>query len=179
MPEFNIKSEDDTSSNEESEQNNENDLGSDNEHVSETSFVQENDVEFQKNPNPSGKTVISEDPFGIYKILKRNKDTSGTDADTPQNPSGFTLVVEENVVGNNPRNTSQPNPTTSGNIEKAPSDNGKCNHGTWIPSSTKLLIISVYAPQDLIERRMLWDFIRYLIDYWDGECVLLGDFNEV
>ncbi|GKD57153.1 RNA-directed DNA polymerase, eukaryota [Tanacetum coccineum] len=51
--------------------------------------------------------------------------------------------------------------------------------GTWIPSSTKLLIIFVYAPQDLTERRMLWDFIRHLIDSWDGECILLGDFNEV
>ncbi|GJV76417.1 RNA-directed DNA polymerase, eukaryota [Tanacetum coccineum] len=51
--------------------------------------------------------------------------------------------------------------------------------GTWIPSSTKLLVISVYAPQDLTERRMLWDFIHHLIDSWDGECVLLGDFNEV
>ncbi|GKE78232.1 RNA-directed DNA polymerase, eukaryota [Tanacetum coccineum] len=27
--------------------------------------------------------------------------------------------------------------------------------GTWIPSSTKLLIISVYAPQELIEKRIL------------------------
>ncbi|GKF33204.1 RNA-directed DNA polymerase, eukaryota [Tanacetum coccineum] len=32
---------------------------------------------------------------------------------------------------------------------------------------------------DLTERRMLWDFIHHLIDSWDGECVLLGDFNEV
>ncbi|GJU13397.1 RNA-directed DNA polymerase, eukaryota [Tanacetum coccineum] len=249
--------EDDTSSKEESEGNNENDLGSDNEHVSETSFIQENDAEFQKNPNPR-----------------------------------FTPVDEENVVGNNPGNTSQPNPTKSGNNKNDPSDKDICNHGTkfqaggsilevmdelikmnflslniqdlgnkakkgwiqelntkhsvnfvalqetkmnimdlfsikalwgnlsfdyafspsigysggilciwdpslfvkdnsmvsdsflaisgtWIPSSTKLLIISVYAPQDLTERKMLWDFIRHLIDSWDGECILLGDFNEV
>ncbi|GJR22630.1 RNA-directed DNA polymerase, eukaryota [Tanacetum coccineum] len=51
--------------------------------------------------------------------------------------------------------------------------------GPWIPSSTKLLIIFVYAPYDLTERRMLWDFIRHLIDSCDGESFLLGDFNEV
>ncbi|GJQ93066.1 RNA-directed DNA polymerase, eukaryota [Tanacetum coccineum] len=51
--------------------------------------------------------------------------------------------------------------------------------GTWIPSSTKLLVISVYAPQDLTKIRTLWDFIHYLIDSWDGEYVLLGDFKEV
>ncbi|GJS40373.1 RNA-directed DNA polymerase, eukaryota [Tanacetum coccineum] len=51
--------------------------------------------------------------------------------------------------------------------------------GTWIPSSTKLLIISVYAPQELTEKRILWDYLRHMIDTWDGECILLGYFNEV
>ncbi|GJT59406.1 RNA-directed DNA polymerase, eukaryota [Tanacetum coccineum] len=244
------------------------------------------------NPKPSCNTIIFEDPFGIYKILKRNKDANVTEGDThtPQYPPGFTQNVEENVVDNIPRNASQPkpNPTTSGNKEKASSVNDKFQasgsilevmdelikvgqtmgynmdgclgnkakkgwiqelntkhrvnfvalqetkmekmdlfsikalwgnlsfdyafspsigysggilcvwdprlfvkdnstvsdsflaiSGTWIPSSTKLLVISVYAPQDLTERRMLWDFIHHLIDSWDGECVLLGDFNEV
>nr|GEU35933.1 RNA-directed DNA polymerase, eukaryota, reverse transcriptase zinc-binding domain protein [Tanacetum cinerariifolium] len=51
--------------------------------------------------------------------------------------------------------------------------------GTWVPTSTKLLIISVYAPQELLERKMLWDYIHHSIDSWDGECVILEDFNEV
>ncbi|GJY47762.1 RNA-directed DNA polymerase, eukaryota [Tanacetum coccineum] len=100
MPEFKTVMEDDTSPDEESERNNENDLGSDNEHVSETSFAHENVDEFQVNPKPSCNTVISEDSFGIYKILKRNKDATAT---------------EDNIPGN----TSQPNPTMSGNKEKA------------------------------------------------------------
>nr|GEZ70740.1 RNA-directed DNA polymerase, eukaryota, reverse transcriptase zinc-binding domain protein [Tanacetum cinerariifolium] len=148
MLKFNTKTEDDTYLKEESEGNNENDLG--------------------------GKAVNSEDPFRIYKILKRNKDTSGSEGDTPQYPQGFTPVDEENVVGNNPGNASQPNPTKSGNNEKAQSNKDICNHGTWITSSTKLLIISVYALHDLTEKRMLQDFIRHLIDSWDGECILLG-----
>nr|GEZ89329.1 RNA-directed DNA polymerase, eukaryota [Tanacetum cinerariifolium] len=51
--------------------------------------------------------------------------------------------------------------------------------GTWVPTSTKLLIVSIYAPQEVSERRILWDYIGHLIEQWDGECVILGDFNEV
>ncbi|GJT21440.1 RNA-directed DNA polymerase, eukaryota, reverse transcriptase zinc-binding domain protein [Tanacetum coccineum] len=139
IPEFNYETEDDTSSEEESEGNNDNDLGSDNEHVSETNFVKENDVEFQNIPNPSGKPVNSEDPFEIYKLLKRHKDVPRTEGDTPQHPPGFTPIVEENVVDNNPGNTSQPNLTMSVNIEKASSENGKCNHGTKFLASGSIL----------------------------------------
>nr|GEZ08616.1 RNA-directed DNA polymerase, eukaryota [Tanacetum cinerariifolium]GEZ08954.1 RNA-directed DNA polymerase, eukaryota [Tanacetum cinerariifolium] len=51
--------------------------------------------------------------------------------------------------------------------------------GTWIPTSTKLLIISVYAPQELSEKRDLWDYLHLIISGWDGETVIMGDFNEV
>nr|GEV72269.1 RNA-directed DNA polymerase, eukaryota [Tanacetum cinerariifolium] len=51
--------------------------------------------------------------------------------------------------------------------------------GTWTPTSTKLLVISIYAPQELSEKRDLWDYICNMIDRWDGEIVVLGDFNEV
>nr|GFA47145.1 hypothetical protein [Tanacetum cinerariifolium] len=51
--------------------------------------------------------------------------------------------------------------------------------GTWVPSSSKLLIISVYAPQELTEKRVLWDYILRLIDRWDGDCVIMRDSNKV
>ncbi|GJY74773.1 RNA-directed DNA polymerase, eukaryota [Tanacetum coccineum] len=51
--------------------------------------------------------------------------------------------------------------------------------GTWAPTSSKLLIISVYAPQELNERRDLWDYLRTIIDRWEGDTVIMGDFNEV
>ncbi|GJV54696.1 RNA-directed DNA polymerase, eukaryota [Tanacetum coccineum] len=75
------------------------------------SFVCE---ELLVNPKPNCNTVISKDPFGIYKILKRNKDAN---------------VTEDNIPGN----ASQPklNPTTSGNKELASSVNDKfqaCGH---------------------------------------------------
>ncbi|GKC54083.1 hypothetical protein Tco_1076828, partial [Tanacetum coccineum] len=31
-----------------------------------------------------------------------------------------------------------------------------CSGGTWTSTSSKLLIISVYAPQELFEKRELW-----------------------
>nr|GEU64805.1 RNA-directed DNA polymerase, eukaryota [Tanacetum cinerariifolium] len=50
---------------------------------------------------------------------------------------------------------------------------------TWAPTSSKLLIISAYAPQELNERRDLWDYLRTFIDRWEGDTVIMGDFNEV
>ncbi|GKA28308.1 RNA-directed DNA polymerase, eukaryota [Tanacetum coccineum] len=59
------------------------------------------------------------------------------------------------------------------------SDSFLAIRGTWILSSTKLLIVVVYAPQDFSERKILWDYIDHIIQLWEGECVILGDFNEV
>ncbi|GJZ61273.1 RNA-directed DNA polymerase, eukaryota, reverse transcriptase zinc-binding domain protein [Tanacetum coccineum] len=126
------------------------------------------------NLKPSCNTVISEDPLGIYKILKRNKDVNVTEGDThtPQYPPGFTPSVEENVVDNIPENASQPKPntTTSSNKEKASSVNDK------FQASGSILKVMDELIKDHTERSMLWDFIQHLIDSWDGECVLLdGD----
>ncbi|GJT26817.1 RNA-directed DNA polymerase, eukaryota [Tanacetum coccineum] len=59
------------------------------------------------------------------------------------------------------------------------SDSFVAIRGTWIPSSTKLLLISMYAPQDVSARRSLWEYIGHLIEQWVSEYVVRGDFNEV
>nr|GEV57284.1 RNA-directed DNA polymerase, eukaryota [Tanacetum cinerariifolium] len=51
--------------------------------------------------------------------------------------------------------------------------------GVWVSSGKRLLIISVYAPLDLREKKMLWDYLSFVIGNWDGEVVIMGDFNEV
>ncbi|GJX70697.1 RNA-directed DNA polymerase, eukaryota, reverse transcriptase zinc-binding domain protein [Tanacetum coccineum] len=51
--------------------------------------------------------------------------------------------------------------------------------GIWVPSGKSLLIISVYAPQELRDKRMLWDYLLSVICNWNGEVVMMGDFNEV
>ncbi|GJW43640.1 RNA-directed DNA polymerase, eukaryota [Tanacetum coccineum] len=51
--------------------------------------------------------------------------------------------------------------------------------GKWRPNNKNLLIISVYAPQDLAEKKMLWQYLNILIDRWNGDVIVMGDFNEV
>ncbi|GKE31159.1 RNA-directed DNA polymerase, eukaryota, partial [Tanacetum coccineum] len=51
--------------------------------------------------------------------------------------------------------------------------------GTWVPSGMKMLIVSVYAPQEFKEKRMLWDYLCTVVRNWDGQVVIMGDFNEV
>nr|GEW11950.1 RNA-directed DNA polymerase, eukaryota [Tanacetum cinerariifolium] len=106
-----------------------------------------------------------EDPFGIYKILNRNHAKKSLTNDDPKFPPGFTLEIEnEQGIG-----------------EEAAQEHAmeRTSQPTWLPTSSKLLIISVYAPQDPVEKRMLWEYLLHLIQGWDGEYVLMGDFNEV
>nr|GEU37131.1 RNA-directed DNA polymerase, eukaryota [Tanacetum cinerariifolium] len=51
--------------------------------------------------------------------------------------------------------------------------------GVWVSSGKRLLIISVHDPQDLSEKKMLWDYLSFVIRNWDGEIVIMGDFHEV
>ncbi|PWA60106.1 RNA-directed DNA polymerase, eukaryota [Artemisia annua] len=51
--------------------------------------------------------------------------------------------------------------------------------GVWKQTGTKLLIIGVYAPQDLFEKKFLWDYLHGVLSRWQGESIVMGDFNEV
>ncbi|GKA75926.1 RNA-directed DNA polymerase, eukaryota [Tanacetum coccineum] len=51
--------------------------------------------------------------------------------------------------------------------------------GKWSSNGKNLLIISVYAPQKLSEKRMMWQYLNHMIDTWKGEVIVMGDFNEV
>ncbi|GJU60430.1 RNA-directed DNA polymerase, eukaryota [Tanacetum coccineum] len=59
------------------------------------------------------------------------------------------------------------------------SDNFIALYGTWIPMKSQLLMISVYAPQSPNSKRLLWNYISSLINRWNGESMVMGDFNEV
>ncbi|GJT68410.1 retrotransposon protein, putative, ty1-copia subclass [Tanacetum coccineum] len=51
--------------------------------------------------------------------------------------------------------------------------------GKWLPNDKNFLIISVYAPQELSEKRMLWQYLVHVIEGWNGDVVIIGYFNEV
>nr|GEY83102.1 RNA-directed DNA polymerase, eukaryota [Tanacetum cinerariifolium] len=51
--------------------------------------------------------------------------------------------------------------------------------GKWLPNNKNLLIISVYTPQELAEKKMLWKYLNHVIDRWNGNVNVMGDFNKV
>ncbi|GKA88970.1 RNA-directed DNA polymerase, eukaryota [Tanacetum coccineum] len=48
-----------------------------------------------------------------------------------------------------------------------------------LETMSKILIIAIYAPQSITEKPTLWQYITHLINLWNGECIVMGDFNEV
>ncbi|GJS71415.1 RNA-directed DNA polymerase, eukaryota, reverse transcriptase zinc-binding domain protein [Tanacetum coccineum] len=51
--------------------------------------------------------------------------------------------------------------------------------GVWIKSGIDILIIVVYTPHDVKDKRLLWDYLSHVSNQWAGEVVMMGDFNEV
>ncbi|GKC44044.1 RNA-directed DNA polymerase, eukaryota [Tanacetum coccineum] len=51
--------------------------------------------------------------------------------------------------------------------------------GVWIKSGMDILIAVVYAPHDVRDKRLLWDYLSHVSNQWAGEVVMMGDFNEV
>ncbi|GJR53984.1 RNA-directed DNA polymerase, eukaryota, reverse transcriptase zinc-binding domain protein [Tanacetum coccineum] len=51
--------------------------------------------------------------------------------------------------------------------------------GCWIQNGVKIMFIAVYAPQSLARKIDLWSSLSRLISNWDGQEIVMGDFNEV
>ncbi|GJW95509.1 RNA-directed DNA polymerase, eukaryota [Tanacetum coccineum] len=59
------------------------------------------------------------------------------------------------------------------------SDNFIAIYGTWLPSNSKVLFVAIYAPQQPSLKRVLWEYVSTLLGRWNGEVIIMGDFNEV
>nr|GEU89013.1 RNA-directed DNA polymerase, eukaryota [Tanacetum cinerariifolium] len=59
------------------------------------------------------------------------------------------------------------------------SDNFIAIYGTWLPCNANILFVVVYAPQLVSSRRKLWDYISVIVGRWNGESIIMVDFNEV
>nr|GEY02893.1 RNA-directed DNA polymerase, eukaryota [Tanacetum cinerariifolium] len=284
-PEFNNEFCENSSSDEESVKDEEinshkvNDI----DHVSKSSYMKENN-EFENLSNVSKKGTQSDDLFGIYKILNRNKETEDLKGDDLTFPHGFTSKVADDKVGEDVADSVN-NSNTNLHSNKDGVSSGKCAsnrsfklksggsilevikdfieigqamgcnmewcsknikaivglqgdsqvnfaaiqetklqnidlfsikalwgnfsydfafspsvgfyggilcvwdpnmfskdnvtisysflavHGMLISSSTKMLIVSVYAPQDVSERKSLWEYINHMIDSWDASLI--------
>ncbi|GKD37600.1 RNA-directed DNA polymerase, eukaryota, partial [Tanacetum coccineum] len=53
------------------------------------------------------------------------------------------------------------------------------NRGHWRSTGKNMMIIAVYAPQESKEKQSLWDFLHHEIGKWNGDVIIMGDFNEV
>nr|GEZ11567.1 hypothetical protein [Tanacetum cinerariifolium] len=59
------------------------------------------------------------------------------------------------------------------------SDNFVAIYETWLPNNSRILFVVVYAPQQVSSKRVLWDYMSVLLSRWNGEVIMMGDFNEV
>ncbi|GJW47016.1 RNA-directed DNA polymerase, eukaryota [Tanacetum coccineum] len=50
--------------------------------------------------------------------------------------------------------------------------------GVWLKTENDLLIVAVYAPHDLKDKRMLWDYLVHEITKWHGEVVIIVTTQE-
>ncbi|GKB85526.1 RNA-directed DNA polymerase, eukaryota [Tanacetum coccineum] len=66
----------------------------------------------------------------------------------------------------------------AGKLNSTASDYFVMIQGNWMSNGKLLLIISVYAPQELSEKKSLWDYLCHVIDNWKGSVIVIGDFNE-
>nr|GEY59397.1 putative RNA-directed DNA polymerase, eukaryota, reverse transcriptase zinc-binding domain protein [Tanacetum cinerariifolium] len=130
---------------------------------------------------------VSNDPFKIYELLNKNKkgvDNSGKEYSIPY-PPGFTpdqanvtFVQEAQEIH---REDSIHSHHSADRCSSRIFEAVEKPDINFQPDGRKmqLLVISVYAPQSFTSKRLLWDFITSLINQWNGECLVMGDFNEV
>nr|GEV14119.1 RNA-directed DNA polymerase, eukaryota [Tanacetum cinerariifolium] len=120
----------------------------------------------------------SVDPFGIYDILNKNTVKNVVPDPSLSHPLGFTPVqsssdsplVERTRVAPKISNTSS---VLKELVRVLNEDSlSQC-------ASTKILIVVIYAPQAYTCKRTLWEYISSLINRWEGESIVLGDFNVV
>ncbi|GJZ90220.1 hypothetical protein Tco_0662147 [Tanacetum coccineum] len=192
-PKFIAKKEDDSSSDDEPEGdheenksgNNGNDFELDNQneydHASESSCMHTNDLVYGFTPDVVEENVVENNSEKIPQpkttMFDNNERVSihksGCNHGLKFKVGGSILEVIDELIKMN---------FLSLNIQGL---GNKAKKG-WIQErcgGISLLIMLLVPPLvtlvKLTERKMLWDYMHHLIDSWDGEFVLLGDFNEV
>ncbi|GJW34120.1 RNA-directed DNA polymerase, eukaryota, reverse transcriptase zinc-binding domain protein [Tanacetum coccineum] len=174
--------------------------------IPETLFEEPEHVEmkssaFKEVHKKDSKEEKSEDPFNIYAMLNKKKPGNSATQQSEGKGADSTAIYTENVntSGCSGYFKSVSTPKTGGSMLHLIEDLIKVGQamgykmegefygsdyfiaimGKWLPNNKKLLIISVYAPQELAEKKMLWQYLNLVIDIWKGDVIVMGDFNEV
>nr|GEX85328.1 RNA-directed DNA polymerase, eukaryota, reverse transcriptase zinc-binding domain protein [Tanacetum cinerariifolium] len=134
------------------------------EEVQETVFEEKGESNHNVDENSSGlKEYHSEDPFGFTP----NEESDTLDVNKEDNSSfsgGILCVWDCNSFRK---------------VNVTVLDSFILIRGVWLKTGNDLLIVAVYAPHDLREKRRLWDYLIHVIQKWHGEVVIMGDINEV
>nr|GEV88236.1 RNA-directed DNA polymerase, eukaryota [Tanacetum cinerariifolium] len=142
----------------------------------------------------------SDDPFGLYDLLRKSTNLSASKEDLSlSHPLGFTPVAshQDPIHSNSAHlkvNQDEP-PIAKGSFSKSypkASCFSQASHGNDSSADSSTHVSSRSTPKggsilevldDMIKsfglKRILWDYISGLITRWNGETIVLDDFNEV
>nr|GEX00333.1 putative RNA-directed DNA polymerase, eukaryota, reverse transcriptase zinc-binding domain protein [Tanacetum cinerariifolium] len=84
---------------------------------------------------------------------------------TPNNDTNEFCMNEENV-----RSVNDDNPQNC-NVDEVQTGQEGNSANMGAKTGVNLLIVAVYAPHDLRDKRMLWDYLAHVINQWDGADV--------
>nr|GEU93983.1 nucleotide-binding alpha-beta plait domain-containing protein [Tanacetum cinerariifolium] len=78
-------------------------------------------------------------------------------------------IIEFASVGNSGGILCVWDPNMFKNTNSTVSDYFVIVRGDWMANGKKLFIISVYAPQEIFKKKMLWDYLSLVMSKWEGE----------
>nr|GEV38291.1 nucleotide-binding alpha-beta plait domain-containing protein [Tanacetum cinerariifolium] len=172
--------------------------------VPETVFVNDGLANFQKEGDVLDKHDDQlEDPFNIYPLLNKNnnkekkENNSGSSLNYPPgftpinndessvhekggcNDNGDAVRSVDRKVNSDAFSGKHSNIKSKEDRIESKSSGFEYVHSDAVGNSgKKLLLIAVYAPHDIRDKQMLWDYLNQEIGKWKGEVVMMGDFNE-
>nr|GEW19097.1 RNA-directed DNA polymerase, eukaryota [Tanacetum cinerariifolium] len=139
--------------------------------------------------NAKENSQHSDDPFGFYDLLRKPINTTDNVEDPSLSlPPGFTPTTshqENNNVNSDHHEVNQgdPSPGKDGMIKVGRSMgyemDGCSKDIEYIIASQGVDDVVIYAPQSFALKRILWDYISGLINRWNRDTIVLGDFNDV
>ncbi|GKD91455.1 RNA-directed DNA polymerase, eukaryota, reverse transcriptase zinc-binding domain protein, partial [Tanacetum coccineum] len=135
-------------------------------------------------PNVEGESDLEEVAETIFEKEQASVEVKEeTDVDAQKNASKV-LDMEGDNSGHKVQDVEQESVTKNNsplNSYKNDTERSTCSVRPleWAPNGKKLIIISVYAPQELREKKMLWDYLILVLKSWNGDVIIMGDFNEV
>nr|GEW50432.1 hypothetical protein [Tanacetum cinerariifolium] len=157
---------------------------SDGEVVPNTKFEEESQKQKDEEVSVRHGNLQSDDPFNIYELLNHKRSAINkffNSKDSLKYPPGYTPTGCKEATGDKKADSKKKNrrmmlrnpfaqdPNMFKKINSTVSDYFVMVRGDWMPTGKKLLIISVYAPQELIEKKMLWNYSTLAMSNWEGE----------